>query len=299
MNRTHAVRPVTVKASGITLSGLAVAPQAGAARGLVLALHGGGYSASYWHCPMDDGCASLMHVAADLGFHVLAVDRPGYGVSADHNPANLGLNDQVDCLFGAIDDWRLKGEFDGPVFIIGHSIGGMLALLMAADPRADQIAAIDVLGVPLAFSAGTVGDEVQSWVAEGSHVPMLDENLHRQLMFGPAGSFSEQALIHDRELRRPMPVAEYHDAIAMPVRWADILPDIRIPVQLTMAEAEAMQLVGPEVLQLARDLLRNSVYARIGEQRASGHNASMHHIARSYHLRALAFFEEAMALARI
>ena len=32
-------------------------------------------------------------------------------------------------------------------------------------------------------------------------------------------------------------------------------------------------------------------------QRASGHNISLHHVARAYHLRALAFFDEALGRA--
>ncbi len=58
----------------------------GAARATVVALHGGGMSAGYF-----DGQAhpdlSLLTLGARLGFTVLAVDRPGYGLSAGSCPA--------------------------------------------------------------------------------------------------------------------------------------------------------------------------------------------------------------------
>lgn len=50
--------------------------------GLVVALHGGGYDARYWHAS-DEHQASLLRLGAALGFEVVAVDRPGNRASAD------------------------------------------------------------------------------------------------------------------------------------------------------------------------------------------------------------------------
>lgn len=54
----------------------------GGASGLVIALHGGGYDARYWHASDEDD-ASLLRLGAALGFEVVAVERPGYRASAD------------------------------------------------------------------------------------------------------------------------------------------------------------------------------------------------------------------------
>jgi pimeloyl-ACP methyl ester carboxylesterase len=296
MSRLHAVRTVVVQTPAIDLSGLAISPAERPARGLILTLHGGGCSAGYWHCPAEEGRLSLLTLAAELGFHVLAVDRPGYSASQHFDPGRLGLKDQVSFLFDAVDAWSRQLGFEGPAFVIGHSIGGILALLMAADPRSARLAAVDALGVPLAFAADSTGAEVQSWSSAGVHIAPLQADLHRRICFGPDGTFSDEAYAYDRSLIRPMPVKEYHEAISMPGIWPSVLPQITLPVQMTMADDEAMQKVGPEIARLAESLLCNSANLRIFSQPASGHNASSHHIGRAYHLRAVAFFEECLAL---
>src|SRR3546814_12299561 len=50
---------------------------AGAPKGIVLALHGGGYGAGYW----DFSPTSLLDVAAARGHLGVAIDRPGYGAA--------------------------------------------------------------------------------------------------------------------------------------------------------------------------------------------------------------------------
>ena len=93
-----------------------------------------------------------------------------------------------------------------------------------------------------------------------------------------------------------MSVAEYRDSLAMPASWAEVLPNIRIPVQYSLAEYEAIVLTGWAALDKARGLLRNSANCIVHLQKGSGHNASAHRIARAYHLRAIAFFLECEAL---
>jgi hypothetical protein len=65
-------------------------------------------------------------------------------------------------------------------------------------------------------------------------------------------------------------------------------------VQWTATEFEKMQASGRDMLDEVHALLRNSPHSQLHLQRASGHNASQHRIARAYHLRALAFFEECL-----
>lgn len=292
----HSIRTVAVQSASITLSGLAASPTERPARGLILALHGGGSSAGYWHCPAEEGRLSFLTLAAELGFHALAIDRPGYAASQHFDPARLGLKDQVTFLFDTIETWSRELGFEGPIFVIGHSVGGILALLMAADPRATRLTAVDALGVALQYASGPAGVEVQSWSSTGTHIAPLNTELHRSICFGPDGTFSDKALVYDRTLIRPMPVAEYQEAIAMAPIWATIMPTITTPVQMTMADDEAMQVVGPEVVRQVERLLGNSANLRVAVQSASGHNASAHHIGRAYHLRALAYFEECIAL---
>ncbi|MBV9842608.1 MAG: alpha/beta fold hydrolase [Sphingomonadaceae bacterium] len=103
----------------------------GGARGLIVALHGGGYDANYWHAS-DAHTGSLLSLGTALGFDTVAIDRPGYRGSATESAAGLSLAEQADLVFALID--RIA---DGRgIFLIGHSMGGILSLVMAGDDRA-------------------------------------------------------------------------------------------------------------------------------------------------------------------
>jgi len=297
MSPIAVVESVLVKTAGIALSGLMCRP-AGTARGLIVALPGGGIAASYWDCPPRPDL-SLLRLGAQLGYFVLALDRPGYGASSAHPPEKLALASQTQYLFDAVEAWRSDERFRGPTFLIGHSIGGILTLMMSAHERGATLAGVDVLGVPFRFPATAAGEGVKSMQVVGGHVPIITRDVRQGLLFGPQGSYDEDAFEHDSTGSRPMPVAEYRDSLCAPSLWKDLFPAIRIPVQFTLAEFERMQVTGRDVLEEARALLYNSPHCLVHLQRGSGHNVSQHRIARAYHLRALAFFEECLALPHV
>jgi len=292
------VEPVLVKTEQIELSGLLARPDGQPERGLIVALHGGAYTSGYWHFRGGNG-TSLLEIGAALGYWVLALDRPGYGASRNFDTARLGLVSQVELLFDAIEAWRSSSHCAGPVYLIGHSVGGILSLLMAANVRAGMLGGVDVLGVPMGYPPTDAGEEVNSWLPEGSHIPVIDDRQRKWLLFGPEGTYDAEAFKHDGTCLSPMSVAEYRDSLAMPASWAEVLPSIRTPVQYSLAEYEAIVLTGWAALDKARGLLRNSTNCIVHLQKGSGHNSSAHSIARAYHLRAIAFFLECEALKSI
>jgi pimeloyl-ACP methyl ester carboxylesterase len=293
MPESHAVQAVDIAVRGIRLSGLVGRPSRAPPRALEVALHGGGSSAGYWDGPAPG--QSFVRLAVELGFAVLAVDRPGYGASRDVDPAMLRISHQVEILFDAINSWSAKVGFQGPVCLIGHSVGGIAALMMAANVRGRALAAVDVMGVPFRYPPG--GGEARALLKTGEQAPEPADNLQRRLLFGPDGSFPPEAIAHHRSCARPIPLAELEDGLAAPAIWGQVLPQIAVPVQFTLAEFETMQCTGWDVLHEVRALLRRSPAVRVELLLGSGHNASLHHGARAYHLRALAFFEERISLA--
>lgn len=270
---------------------------AGGERGLIVALHGGGYNSRYWNYA-SPGEPTFAELATALGFHLLALDRPGYGASQGFSPARLTVAEQATMLFDAIDVWCTTHQFAGPVCLIGHSLGGIISLVMAAHARSSRLTAVDVLGVPFRYAAGAGGALVQSFATPSEHIAAISRQTSLQLMFGPEGSYDPAALQHLAGTPCLMPVAEYRDGIAAPALWPQLLPTIRIPVQFTVAEYEAMQETGWAVLEEVRKLLANSRHAVMHLQTGSAHNASLHYVAVAYHLRAIAFFEECIALCR-
>ena len=79
----------TYELPGITLSALEARPQGAEALATVIALHGGGYSAAYWDSPLDPR-GSLLRLGASLGYHVIAVDRPGIESAVFQDCLNCG-----------------------------------------------------------------------------------------------------------------------------------------------------------------------------------------------------------------
>jgi len=293
VSSTATIEPVLISTPGIELSGLLCRPSQ-TPRGLIVALPGGGVCAGYWDSPLQPQL-SLLRLGAQVGFSVLALDRPGYGASRDHDATRLDLASQVEYVFDALQAWRTQESFDAPTFLIGHSVGGILALMMAAHERATALTAVDVLGVPFRYPATAAAAAVGSLAAAGGRVPIVTRDTRRWLLFGPQGTYDEDAFEYDCSCARPIPAAEYRDGLAAPSIWREVLPAIHIPVQINAAEFEQMQATGLELLEEVRAQLRNSPHAATHLQRASGHNASQHHIGRAYHLRALAFFEECMS----
>lgn len=290
LDRSFTPDALRVLVEGTTITGLRAGT--GGASGLVVALHGGGYDARYWHAS-DDHHASLLRLGASLGFEVVAVDRPGYRGSADADRLGYPLSRQAELIFGLIDEIGPAG----PVYLIGHSMGGLLSLEMAGHARAAVLTAIDVSGVPVRYPAPVQAhiDDVLARLANDPRDAVnaeLPPERRRMLYYGPDGSFDPAltALVDDRN---PVPMAERLDAFCAPQTLPALLGRITTPTQWTIAYDERSSIGGPEMLKHIRSLMSACSRLITTMQAGSGHNISLHHVARAYHLRALAFFDEA------
>lgn len=267
------------------LSGIEASPES--PRGIVVALHGGGYSAGYWDHPRH----SLLKLAAASGYRAVAIDRPGYGASSD---LVLPLSDQVDVVLDLISLLR-QGAENLPVLVAGHSMGGILALMIAAHPRsASTVTAVDACGVPLQFA-----DEMQFALlnrtppANLTHFPPPDPDHVRALFFGAEDTFATEALELAESLARPVPVAEMPDAANAPRDMPATLRKIRLPVRLTFADQEMSSIVNEAIVDEARANLSQSPRSLIRIEHLTGHNISLHHAGSQFHTGMLDWFEGA------
>ena len=137
-------RDVSIPVTGGALSARVAACEAPC--GAILAIHGGGYTGRYFDAPGQ----SFLRIAAAAGYWVAAVDRPGYGAMRDRAmPFDLQV-----ALLGDAARWLLGQAGAGlPLFLHGHSIGGMLALLLAGSDSGLAISGLAMTG------AGAVNHE--------------------------------------------------------------------------------------------------------------------------------------------
>jgi pimeloyl-ACP methyl ester carboxylesterase len=277
------------EAGGQRLSGTDTRP-VDAPRATIVALHGGGYSAGYWDHPLDPA-ASLHALGSALGYRVIAIDRPGYGASHGLVRNSVRVDYQTEIVLDLIDMLRAEGDTGAAVFLIGHSMGAVLALHMAAAARAGAITGLDISGLPFVFD-GALADKQQ--LANLDFLPDNSREFRRALFYGPDGTFDADMIAAEERLIRPIPAAEI---IECPVSTPVLAPKITVPVRITRAESDVSSGGGREGLESCGALFTASPHVELAWQRDSGHNISLHHVARAYHLRAIAFFDETLARA--
>lgn len=263
-------------------------PRAAPPKAIILALHGGGYGAAYWDFPPT----SLLAIAAGRGHLAIAVDRPGYGAAFDRP---MPLTAQADVILDLVE-LLLDREGPRPVLLAGHSMGGILALMIGAQPRAARcLRAIDVCGVPLRYGETMQAALLERRLADGeTHFPAIDADQSRQVFFGADGTFTEEALAYDALLRAPVPGAELPDAAHAPHDLPATMRDIALPVRLSFADDERSSIATPEVAAEARGHLAANPQSLVRFEPRTGHNISLHSAGCDFHHGMIDWFESSM-----
>jgi pimeloyl-ACP methyl ester carboxylesterase len=276
---------VSVEAGASRLSGRIAGPRTGH-RGLIIAFHGGTYDCAYY----DGGPDSLLTLGALLGYLVVALDRPGYGATASAEPSDLSFDAQTRILSAAVKSLVKEYADGGRAVLAGHSIGGMLALRVAAEESASLIAGVEVSGLGQRWQPGLL----EMWSSLISDAPSvtIPAEPHGQVMLGPAGSYAAGTQERNAALIRPMSMPELIDVCA----WADALPavaaQVSVPVSVTLAEHDHIWQADPDARAAVAAHFTASPSARIELFPSAGHSIELHRNARAYCLRQLASAEE-------
>jgi pimeloyl-ACP methyl ester carboxylesterase len=271
------------------LSGLLAEPD-GSPRGLILALHGGGARAAYWHSPVDPG-SGLLELGARLGWRVLALDRPGYGASADAAAQGFSASAQGVLLEQALE---AAGYGHLPVVLAGHSLGAIVASHMAARDRPAGLTAVALGGVPLVYTDEQAARMALADVSGPAMArPRGGTRPDPATWYGPAGTWDPRITKYRRSLVTRTPTAEFVDARDAPAVLPAVMSRIAVPVQFAVAEYEQTTASASVLLSAAEQALMGAGRDLL-MVRNSGHNLSLGRAARAYHLRLLAFAEAAL-----
>lgn len=125
----------------------------------------------------------LLQAPELAGWRLLVPDLPGYGRSPWPAGAVQGLADQADFLCA----WLARRR-EGPAVVVGHSMGGVVALLMAEGHPAAVRAVVDVDGnkspADCVFSGQAAGQDLATFCAGG--FDRLRARVHDQGITDPA-----------------------------------------------------------------------------------------------------------------
>ncbi|MFD8820487.1 alpha/beta hydrolase, partial [Streptomyces sp. NPDC059627] len=212
---TFRAREITLDAAGIPLSALIAEPPSGRPRAVVVAVHGGGMRAGYFDSRARPGL-SLLALGADLGYTVLAVDRPGYGSSAPHLPRGPGLAAQAVTLHDGLADFAATHDTGAGIFLVAHSNGGKLALAAAAEERGRSLIGLDISGLGSRLAVRT--DQLPGRHGHG------DWRRH----WGSLRLYPPDAFRQGRHLVSPVPELEAHEGPLWPGMYPRIARRVRI-----------------------------------------------------------------------
>lgn len=127
-------------------------PPPAASRGAVLLVHGFGQNRYTWHSTKRSFSAYL----AAAGYDVLNMELRGHGRSRRFGAARPNVFDehvQEDLLLAADEAMQLSGQ--ERIFLVGHSMGGLISYGAAATSLSGRVRGVISLGSPVRFGRGS------------------------------------------------------------------------------------------------------------------------------------------------
>ena len=211
---------------------------------LLVCVHGGGCNSGYFNLKG----VSLVQAAVGRGLTVLQVDRPGHGASARPTGDATPIVEGASAVHALVETVRARpGLARCPVAMIGHSIGGAVALTYAADAGRPPLAALCVSGI-----GDRPGADVTGFPPRHAGERTVDPPA--EWFFGPEGSYGWKGVTALRAAGEPWRTDEVDEVIrGWPRRWPAIAGAVSCPVHLRLAEFERIWEAGLAALRRIAD----------------------------------------------
>ncbi len=261
---------------------------------VIVAVHGGAYTSHYWDFA-SLGAEALSQVGPAAGLPVIAVNRPGSGQD-DVEP--MGFDEQADLIVetaaGLLETTLGSGARSRPVFVIGHSIGGMITCHLAAS-RPDTI---DLVGISVSgfTSRAATGEAYQGLlaIAEATEPVSFSPEDRFGGFFGAPGTWDQAVVDEDAAWGVPTLPLDIREVLKFPALFPGLASRINVPVQYSLAEFESFWTGGREVAEEVREIFATGsplVEADFEEQ--LGHCLHLHRSGGDLNRRIVAFARRA------
>jgi pimeloyl-ACP methyl ester carboxylesterase len=253
---------------------------------LLVAVHGGTYTSAYFRIA-GGPLGSFVEIATRNGFPVLTIDRPGYGASGMLADGENTFERQAKILDEAVAH-HLRSSSAEAVVLVGHSVGGMICLEIAARHPDWPLVGVSATGVGARIRPGGAAEHIAGLPLNGVvDLPLAERE---SAMLGPEGSISPEARKAALASYAPAPFAE----LAEPPIWtrqrlSAVAAQVTVRVQNALAQYDAFWDTSPEARAEFESLFPDSVPVTTGVIPGVGHSIDHHLLGAALHLQQLAF----------
>jgi pimeloyl-ACP methyl ester carboxylesterase len=244
-------------------------------RPLLVCIPGGSYNARYFDVPGH----SFVQAAIERGFSVAALNRPGYEDSTPLSRPTFAGN--ADALIAAIDDlWsRTKDRCTG-VILVGHSMGGAIAMHIASRPRRWPL-----LGIAISAIHYDAPEAVtQAWNSMPADISIEFSAEQRvQFMYGPADTYDGSVVAAASAASSPIPVAELLEVVDGWIRdFPVVAAAVDVPVHYGLSEHEQLWISSPAGVDAFAAAFTGAPSVSAHQVLGVGHNIDHHHAGSQY-----------------
>jgi pimeloyl-ACP methyl ester carboxylesterase len=251
---------------------------------LIVAIHGGTYTDDYFHV---EGC-SLAARAAALGMPIFTVNRPGYADSVSKEKLDCSIVSNAVLLNDVLSGlWETRRGNARGIFLIGHSIGGAIAVQMAALDKSWPLLGIAISGVGMREPEHVL----EQWRSlPPDELIVIPPEAKDQLMYGPAQTWVPAAQRAAHRADHPMPRQELLDiAFEWPRLFQEAAPRVDVPVHYRQPEFDNLWVVNEAEIQAFASRFVNAPLVDAQVFKGAGHNIDFHRLGGAFQLQQLAF----------